>query len=392
MSTPSGLIGTGWMDPRAGREGPRPVRRASTLASVPGAAWILASLLVLHACSGGAETNASRETPPLTQLPSEPLDSFVAADSAQLMSELRFLSSDSLEGRRTGEPGNALAREFIRSAFRDAGLHEPPGGFVQPFEFRGRGAPAEVTHAANVVGFLPGRDPSLGAIVITAHFDHLGVRAPRPGTPEAALGDSIFNGADDNGSGTVALLSIARYMARNQPRHTLVFAALDGEEVGLRGARAFMETGWPDEIVLNVNLDMVSRSDSLLFVAGPFHYPRLRPILETVPARPPVVLRFGHDQPGVNGVDDWTGSSDHRVFHEEGIPFVYFGVEDHEDYHRPTDEFARVDPTFFVNAIRTILAGVLALDEHLAPAGSGTPGAGEGPGEPVEQEGEIDGG
>ncbi|MGD8360430.1 MAG: M28 family peptidase [Gemmatimonadota bacterium] len=364
----------------------------STPSGLIGVAWILASLLPLHACTGGAETSASRETTPATQLLSEPSDSFVAADSAQLMSELRFLSSDSLEGRRTGETGNVLAREFIRAAFGDAGLHEPPGGFVQPFEFRGRGGAAQVTHAANVVGFLPGRDPSLGAIVITAHFDHLGVRAPRPGTPEAAVGDSIFNGADDNASGTVALLSIARYMAQNQPRHTLVFAALDGEEVGLRGARAFMEAGWPPEIALNINLDMVSRSDSLLFAAGPFHYPQLRPILEAVPARPPVVLRFGHDQPGVNGVDDWTGSSDHRVFHDEGIPFVYFGVEDHEDYHRATDEFARVDPTFFVNAIRTILAGVLALDEQVGPASSGTPGAGERPGEPVAEEGGIEGG
>jgi hypothetical protein len=359
---------------------------------VLGVAWIFASLLPLHACAGGKETSASQETPQTTQPAGEPSDSFVAADSAQLMSELRFLSSDSLMGRRTGEPGNALAREFIRSAFRDAGLHEPAAGFVQPFEFRGRGGPAQVTRGANVVGFLPGRDPSLGAIVMTAHFDHLGVRAPRPGTPEAALGDSIFNGADDNASGTVALLSIARYMARNQPRHTLVFAALDGEEVGLRGARAFMEAGWPGGIALNVNLDMVSRSDSLLFAAGPFHYPQLRPILEAVSPRPPVVLRFGHDQPGVNGVDDWTGSSDHRVFHEEGIPFVYFGVEDHEDYHRATDEFGRVDPTFFVNAIRTILAGALSLDEHLGPAGSGTPGAGEGPGEPVAQEGKTEGG
>jgi Zn-dependent M28 family amino/carboxypeptidase len=153
-----------------------------------------------------------------------------------------------------------------------------------------------------------------------------------------------------------------------------------------------MEVGWTGKIALNVNLDMVSRSDSLLFAAGPFHYPELRPILEGISGRSPVVLRFGHDQPGVNGVDDWTGSSDHRVFHEEGIPFVYFGVEDHEDYHRATDEFARVDPTFFVNAIRTILAGVLALDEHLGPARSGTPGLGEGPGESVARGGGVEGG
>ena len=140
------------------------------------------------------------------------------------------------------------------------------------------------------------------------------------------------------------------------------------------GAKILRERGWPEEIVLNVNMDMVSRSDSLLFAAGPFHYPRLRPMLDAVAARPPVVLRFGHDQPGVEGVDDWTGSSDHRVFHQGGIPFVYFGVEDHDDYHRPTDEFDRVDQAFFLNAIRTVLAGVLALDERLGQTASPTSG------------------
>ena len=126
-----------------------------------------------------------------------------------------------------------------------------------------------------------------------------------------------------------------------------------------------MEGGWPEDIVLNVNMDMLARSDSLLFAAGTHHYPDLRPILEGVQARPPVVVRFGHDQRGVEGVQDWTGSSDHSAFHAQGIPFVYFGVEDHPDYHRPSDEFELVDPGFFLNAIRTVLASVLALDQGL---------------------------
>jgi Zn-dependent M28 family amino/carboxypeptidase len=212
----------------------------------------------------------------------------------------------------------------------------------------------------------------LGAIVLTAHFDHLGIRAPRPGSAAEAARDSIFNGADDNASGTVAVLSMARYFVLNPPRHTMVFAAVDAEEMGLRGSRTFVEGGWPDEIVLNVNLDMLARSDSLLFAAGPHHYPQLRPILEAVRGRPPVVLAFGHDQPDVEGVQDWTRSSDHAPFHSRGIPFVYFGVEDHPDYHRATDEYDRIDPVFFLNSIRTVLASVLALDRGLA--GDSTPG------------------
>jgi Zn-dependent M28 family amino/carboxypeptidase len=292
-------------------------------------------------------------------------DAFVASDSVQILEDLRALAHDSMEGRRTGTPGGEKAQAYIRSAFEAAGVAPPPTGYIQAFEFTGRRDTTQVTHGANVVGVVEGSEPELGAIVLTAHFDHLGVRAPRPGSEAEAAGDSIYNGADDNASGTVGVMSMARFFARTQPRHTLVFAAVDAEEMGIRGARAFVEGGWPEHIVLNVNMDMVARSDSLLFAAGPFHYPQLKPILETVQPRAPVVLRFGHDQPGVEGVQDWTRSSDHGAFHAQGIPFVYFGVEDHPDYHRPSDEFEFVNPTFFLNALRTVLAAVLALDETL---------------------------
>ena len=325
---------------------------------LPVAFMSMSLLMGVWACGG-----ADGALPP-EQVAGDP-DSFVAGDSIQILEDLRVLSHDSLEGRRTGSRGAVLAQGYIRAGLEAAGLVAPPAGFVQPFEFRGRRDITQVTQGANVVGMVPGKDPALGAIILTAHYDHLGIRAPRPGTPAEAEGDSIYNGADDNASGTVAVLSMARYFVQNPPRHTMVFAAVDAEEMGSPGARDFMGKGWPESIILNVNLDMVARSDSVLFAAGPYHYPHLRPLLEAVRPRPPVVLRFGHDQPGVEGVQDWTRSSDHSVFHQEGIPFVYFGVEDHADYHRPSDEFERVDPAFFINAIRTILAGVLALDQGL---------------------------
>jgi len=286
-------------------------------------------------------------------LPMDP-DAFVARDSARIVEDLRVLAHDSMEGRRTGEPGNEKARRFILSGFREAGLREPPGGFVRTFEVRGRRDTTQVVQGANVAGYVPGTEPNLGAIILTAHFDHLGIR-----------NGEVYNGADDNASGTAALISMARYVAAHPLRHTVVFAALDAEEMGLRGARAFVDDGWPDKMVLNVNMDMISRSDSLLFVAGTHHYPALRPILETVENRPPVVLAFGHDEAGVEGMQDWTGSSDHRAFHAEGVPFLYFGVEDHPDYHRPTDDVEAIDPAFLLNAVRVILSAVVTLDSEL---------------------------
>ena len=121
---------------------------------------------------------------------------------------------------------------------------------------------------------------------MTAHFDHLGVR-----------NGQVFNGADDNASGVAALLAVAARVSANKPEHSVVFAALDAEESGLNGAKAFM--GDPpvarEAIVMNVNLDMVARDEkNLLFATGTFQYPFLKAYLKDV-ARPPVVLRLGHD-------------------------------------------------------------------------------------------------
>lgn len=318
----------------------------------------VAMVVGIGACGG------SGGNPGHAQVPQDP-DAFVQEDFQRIMGDLSILAHDSLEGRRTGTPGAERAQAYILNDFTSTGLLEPPAGFLQPFEIRGRRDTTQVTRGANVVGFVQGTEADLGAIVLTAHFDHLGVRQPRDSSAAGAVLDSIFNGADDNASGTVAVMSLARYFVEYPPRHTMVFAAVDAEEMGLRGSRAFVEGGWPSQMVLNVNLDMVARSDSLLFAAGPFHYPQLRPILEAVTPRPPVVLAFGHDEPGVEGVQNWTGSSDHGPFHSKGIPFVYFGVEDHPDYHRATDEIEGIDPEFFLNSVRTILASVLALDRAL---------------------------
>jgi hypothetical protein len=286
------------------------------------------------------------------------VDAHVARDSAQIMDDLFFLASDELEGRAMGSPGGAQARDRIVEGFQAAGVGPPQDtDRVQRFEARrwsraGSGDVA-ILEGANVLGWVPGTGPDGALMVITAHYDHVGVRSGQ-----------IYNGADDNASGTAALLSIARYLAGAPLRQDVLLVALDGEERGLLGAEALLSADWleVDRIGLNVNLDMVSRSDSVLFAAGAYHSPAIGPILEDVARDSPVVLRLGHDAPGVPGVDDWTRQSDHGAFHTRGIPFVYFGVEDHPDYHRPSDDADRVDPGFYMNSIRTILRAVRALD------------------------------
>ena len=178
---------------------------------------------------------------------------------------------------------------------------------------------------------------------MSAHYDHLGVRDGQ-----------TYHGADDNASGVALLLTVAERCVTAPFEHPLVLAAFDAEEQGLQGAKAFVRAPPvpAERMALDLNFDMVSRSDSReLYVAGPGRWPPLRPLLKPRPSRAPITVKFGHDTGG--GQDDWTQQSDHGAFHGAGIPFVYFGVEDHADYHKPTDTADKIAPGF--------LGGVAAL-------------------------------
>lgn len=287
-----------------------------------------------------------------------------ALDSTQLMTDLSVLAADSMEGRRVGTPGGARARRYLRSRFAAIGIDTLPGGMIQPFPVPGTGG-----EAANVVGFVPGQGRVGRIILVTAHYDHLGVVA-----------NAIYNGADDNASGTAALLAMASWFKANPPANTVMFAALDGEEEGLLGADAFVKAGGVnrDSILIDINLDMVSRSEKRqLFAVGPVRFPGLVPYLQRTACSAGVNLMLGHDK-GWPATEDWTSQSDQGVFNAAGVPFVYFGVEDHADYHQPTDDVPGIDPGFFVGSARAITLFTSLLDASpsaaaaVRPAGKGT--------------------
>jgi hypothetical protein len=119
---------------------------------------------------------------------------------------------------------------------------------------------------------------------------------------------------------------------------------------------------------MNVNLDMVSRSAAgELYAAGTYHYPFLEPSVDEVAERSTISLLKGHDSPGLPGGDDWTDASDHGPFHEVGIPFIYFGVEDHEAYHQPSDDFDGITPGFYADAVGTIADFLRVIDQEGGP-------------------------
>ena len=281
-----------------------------------------------------------------------------AFDRSQLLEDLRVLSADDMEGRRVGTDGGAKARAFVLERFRASGL-EPHGSYEQAFTFTaGRDEARREVTGVNVVGRVPGADASGPCVVVTAHYDHVGVR-----------NGEVFNGADDNASGTAALFAIGRHFSAAPPEHCLMLAALDGEEGGLRGARAFVEHPPVPlrSIVLNVNLDMIGRDpDDTLYAVGTHHYPWLKPYLEQVAAGASVRLLMGHDEPGRAGVEDWTRDSDHFAFHEAQVPFVYFGVEDFPQHHQATDDYDTITHDFYVRAVETIIEALRVFDANLA--------------------------
>ena len=314
-----------------------------------------ALLLLLAACTAGGSSNGTRATA------GADIGTIGARIDAQTLVEgARILSADSMEGRRPGTPGSERARRWLDAQYREIGL-EPVGGSIRhPFTLTSQ-RDSSTRQAVNFVGVVRGTVSPDRYIVVTAHYDHVGFG-------RAVNGDSLYNGADDNASGTSALLALARWFRQNPPRSSIIFAALDAEETGLRGAREFVANPPvpKDAIVLNVNMDMVGRNDrNELYAAGTHHYPYLRPHVERVVARAPITLKIGHDTPEVPR-DDWTTQSDHAAFHSAGIPFLYFGVEDHPDYHRPSDEFARLQPEFYTRAVETILDVLIELDRNLS--------------------------
>lgn len=270
-----------------------------------------------------------------------------------MLGHVRTLSDDSMEGRRAGSAGGQAAIGYLVQQMYDNGITPACGiDLQQAFSFGAE----PIVNGVNLIGSVPGTSESALTIVVSAHFDHLGTRA-----------GAVFNGADDNASGTAVMLEMGRYFSQNPPRHTIIFAGFDAEELGLQGARAFVDSRCRSnyDVALNINLDMVSRSEAgELYASGPLHYPELRPIIEQVPQKEGFQLLFGHDEPGT-GSDDWTFSSDHAPFHQAGIPYIYFGVEDHPGYHNPDDTFDAITPEFFYQAGEFVLEVTKQMDASL---------------------------
>lgn len=275
-----------------------------------------------------------------TSSPSSPAKA--VADSVEIRNDIAYLASDKLEGRLTGTAGNDSAAAYLARRYASLKLRKAYPGYLQKFVAR----PAASAHIGdtagkatqNVVAILKGADPTLASqyIVIGAHFDHLGHETQFAMDP--AAGDAIRNGADDNASGTAAVLQLARMLSVSRPRRSVIFANFSGEEEGLLGSQYFVENSPVplDSIVVMLNFDMVGRlNNDKLIVYGTGTATELAALLDSANA--------GVSSLKLEGGGDGFGSSDQSSFYAKNIPVLHFFTDIHSDYHRATDDVEKIN-------------------------------------------------
>lgn len=288
------------------------------------------------------------------------------ADAVALLNDVRYLSDDRLGGRLIGAGGADSAADYLARRFRQAGLRPSPSGWFQSFTVAADAPAAAHTGIGgavgkNVIGVLPGRDPALRneIVVVGAHYDHLG-----PGNFGALDPDSagrIHNGADDNASGASALIHIARKLASAPPARTVVFLAFSGEEEGLLGSDYYVKNPVFSlaRTYAMVNMDMVGRlRDNRLLVYGTAtaqEFPALLDSLNTL-------ARFD-----LRGSGDGWGRSDQSSFYGAGKPVLHLFTDLHEDYHRTTDDWEKINADGLAQVADFTTEIVRALADRRAP-------------------------
>lgn len=279
-----------------------------------------------------------------------------AAPPQQVLADIKYLADDAREGRGLGTAGLDAAAEYIADRFRQVGL-QPGGhdGFFQRFRVDST-APAlahtgfGVMDVKNVVGIIPGRGALINqAVVVGAHYDHLGLGGSSSLDPDNV--GVVHNGADDNASGTAAMIEVARLLFGQSAAdlRTIVFVAFTGEESGLLGSDNYVKNPArpTDSTFAMINLDMVGRlKENTLIAIGTGSATELPMLLDSVN------VEFQFDL--ATQEDPW-GRSDHSSFYAASIPVVHLFTDNHVDYHRPSDDWDKIDST-----------GVVRISEYAA--------------------------
>ncbi|TLU66195.1 M28 family peptidase [Thalassotalea litorea] len=272
---------------------------------------------------------------------------------------LNQLASEEMAGRGPGQKGHKLAQNYIEKTFVSLSSYRlTRQEFIYQSHFN------EKT-GVNWYVSRKGLQPNLGFIAITAHYDHLGTNS-----------NKTYYGADDNASGTAAILALAQCLDKVQLRHSVIIIAIDREEHGLYGAKSFIHDNphLIEQFRVNVNLDMVGHGNNNrhYWLTGTRRWPDFAAIVERtnanvmVPFKPRRTL-FTDKRSVSRGKIDLHRASDHYEFFKVGVPYLFITGENHKDYHQQTDTLASINADFYQFGIRSIAQLIMQLDQNLQP-------------------------
>lgn len=264
--------------------------------------------------------------------------------SKRLQDHIEYLTDDNLQGRKAGTRGGKLAAEYIRGEFESLGL-EPfeRGDYFHPFT-----TILEDGTFRNVVARIDGtqRDKY---IIIGAHYDHLGVED-----------EEIYPGANDNASGTAALLELARLFTQMnyKPSHTLIFVAFDAEEIGLYGSKDFAERFNADDVKVMINLDMVGTlNQSELSIEGVGTLKGVEAIIDEVAATNNLSIKKKAFEKSI------LTATDTQSFAEQGIPTLSLTTGLDDAYHKPSDTAERIDYNGLATITKSLSEMIVRIDQ-----------------------------
>jgi hypothetical protein len=274
--------------------------------------------------------------------------------------DIRYLSDDRLHGRMTGSPGADTAAAYLARRFGQVGLQPAAGGWFQSFTVAKEAPVAQSARVGglvgrNVIGLLPGHDPNLRneTVIVGAHYDHLGLGGFGSLDPDST--GKVHNGADDNASGAAMLIQIAERLARSPPARTVLFLAFSGEELGLLGSAYYVKQPvYPlSTTIAMINLDMVGRlRNGRLIVYGARTAKEFPALLDSLN------WHAGFD---LKAQGDGYGPSDQSSFYAVGRPVLHIFTDLHDDYHRTTDDWQKIDPEGFRRVTNFTVGLVTAL-------------------------------
>jgi hypothetical protein len=286
---------------------------------------------------------------------------------AELKTHLFIVASDEMEGRNTGEPGQKKAGKYLISQYTKNGISFPKGAadFYQkvPSEFMSRAFSPKLNDSENIWAYIEGSEKPDEVLVISAHYDHVGMK-----------NGEVYNGADDDGSGTVALLEIAQAFMQAKkdgygPKRSILFLHVTGEEHGLHGSRYYSEHPlFPIEnTIADLNIDMIGRRDDAHKSNGNYVYvigsDRLSTDLHNINEeanKKYTKLALDYTFNDRNDPNQFYFRSDHYNFAKKGIPIIFYFNGVHEDYHMEGDEPEKIE--YNLLAKRAQLAFVTAWE------------------------------